>query len=156
MSGDRHFMGRHSFLIYPKFQLTVLAIFSVTITSLCGFIYFQIWSSFNNLAQLGSKVNLPIDHPYFDFLALEKANLMGFILIGMFLGLGLSILATLLITHRMAGPIKRLVTYFIAIKNGGDINPVFFRKNDYFSDLPSEINQAMEKLQSSEDTKKSA
>jgi hypothetical protein len=50
---------------------------------------------------------------------------------------------TLLISHRMAGPINRLNGFFAHIVKTGEFPPeIRFRNGDFFQELPPKINEA--------------
>ena len=63
----------------------------------------------------------------------------------------LSTVCFLFLSHRLAGPVVRLKGYFAGIANGQPVKPVNFRKGDFFSDLPPQINGALQRLESRRD-----
>jgi hypothetical protein len=56
-------------------------------------------------------------------------------------------ITTLLLSHKMAGPMIRLRNYFGQISKDGDFPETLnFRNGDFFQDLPPMINQAFAAL----------
>ncbi len=52
----------------------------------------------------------------------------------------------ILLSHRAAGPLFRLKKYFSEIAAGGPLEPIKFRKSDYFHEVTEVINNALAKL----------
>jgi sensor histidine kinase YesM len=62
--------------------------------------------------------------------------------VSLLVGLALSVF----ISHRIAGPIYRLVKYFERINEGQAITDIHFRKGDYLFFFSSTINSALKKI----------
>jgi hypothetical protein len=68
--------------------------------------------------------------------------------LGFAIGILASSVLTLILSHRLAGPIVRLKKFFEALGQKGDSpSTLQFRKMDFFSDLPPVINHSLEELQ---------
>lgn len=133
-------------LIYPKFQLTLIGINLTIILLTIFFIGLQVHRSYNHMRELGLQVNLPIDHSYFKFVTLQENTLIRFLMIAIVLSFIISLVVTLFTSHKVAGPIVRLKSYFRDIAETGKVQDIRFRKNDFFEELPDLINSALKKI----------
>lgn len=133
-------------LIYPRFQLTMIitniVLLLVTITA----IGVQINRSFAHLREVGVSVGLPATHPYFNFINYQSDMIHNYLLYACVISVLLSIFIMFYFSHRVAGPVVRLISYFKGIRETGENSELKFRDNDYFSELPAEINGALEKI----------
>jgi hypothetical protein len=84
-TAKKHF--RKKLLIYPKFQLRILAINAGISLLTFGFVAFQTSMAFRKLNDLGEKVHLPADHVYFKFLELQAHDLYGHLAIAAAVGI---------------------------------------------------------------------
>lgn len=134
---------RKKFLIYPRFQIALVTGNLVVISCMSGAVMLAVFRSYQYLHEQGLAVGLSVDHPYFRFVDLQSRLVYQALGVAFFLGALLSVLITLLISQRLVGPIHRLREYFRAIADGGDIQPLAFRKKDFFADLPDTINRAL-------------
>jgi hypothetical protein len=136
---------RWQLLIYPRFQLTLLLIEAIVISSVFFFIIVQASRSYRKLRELGEGAGLAATHSYFKVLELQFQNLQTHLLIAFGVGFLVSALATLALSNRLAGPIVRMTEYFKRINETGEwseSNELHFRKGDFFSELPPLINKA--------------
>jgi hypothetical protein len=135
-----------NFLIYPRFQLALLvaniAISSITLV----IVHFSVYDVFNKLKNMGEKINLPIDHPYFSFIMHSK-ELMSIRLNWVF---GISIFITAILSiylsHKVVGPIYKLRKFFTELNVDQTLSKLYFRKGDYYDDLPKIVNDALNKF----------
>lgn len=148
MTQPRKFKVRWRVLIYPNFQLRLLVIngfvmiLSFLLTAVLSF------RSYENLKSMGLASNLPSDHLFFRFLKLQFDSFFLHLSAAFGLSILLTSIVTLLLSHRLAGPIVRLKSFFKHIADRG-LNPserLSFRKGDFFSDLPAAVNQALDKI----------
>ncbi len=125
---------KRRFLVHPKLQLAVLAYtFFVALVTIV-------------LTSLGSLLLHWTDDPTL------TANRGWFLAGGAFcflLILVSLILAGLILTNRVAGPIHRLETELKAVASGARPTPIHFRKGDLLSDLAEDYNHAVERLNDS-------
>jgi hypothetical protein len=138
---------RKRFLIYPRFQLSLLGMNVVVTATIFAFVILQARKSYSHLKQLGLDVGLPAGDLYFRFLDLQAGTLFSNIAIAMALGLLVSLGAMLYLSHRVAGPITRLHGHFDQILEHPQLeSDLKFRKGDFFSELPQKINAAMKAI----------
>jgi len=147
---------RSRFLIYPKFQLTLLLVNSGIIFSLIMIVRYKTQQYFSELHDVGIASNLDSTHPYFQLLTVQSETFYSMLTSAFSFGTCLSIVVTIFLSHRLAGPIVRLRGHFQSICDGrGYSENLKFRKMDFFSDLPPIVNQAVHKLQHGSKSKSS-
>lgn len=136
---------RTKFLIYPKFQLplifwNILIFLGVTAVQL-----FVSHKAFTNFKELGETAGFDVNHPYFAFIQRYEAEFMQYAMIGASIGLVCFVIANLILSHKISGPICRLKSYFSDLEKNK--KPILsFRKKDFFSELPEVINSAIERV----------
>jgi hypothetical protein len=129
---------RKKFLIIPKFQLPLIFF----VTSL--FLLFSLISlslvffNFNEMKILGEEIGLIKDHPFFDFI--KNQQKLFIISFGIFILLGLlaNFVFILLFSHRLAGPIYKLIR-FLEDETLKD-QKIVFRKNDFLKPYEEKLN----------------
>jgi len=140
-------MLRKKFLIYPKFQLILMLVNALIMMFAFGFVALQAKRSFALLETMGVNARLPPTHAYFKFLAVQSSTLYSHLIWALLVAFLVSAVITLLLSHRLAGPIIRLKSYFRNIANGENpVQRLQFRKRDFFEDLPAVINEALENI----------
>ncbi len=143
--GSKSFF-RKNLLIYPKFQLTFLFVNLVILLSTILFVKIQISRTYEYLGKLGAEANLEKGHPYYGFVSLQETTLTQNLWIATVVSAIISIILTLILSHRISGPFTRLKSYFKAITETAEVKPLKFRKGDFFSDVPQIINDAFKKV----------
>lgn len=139
---------RKKFLVYPKFQLTLIAINGAILAVVLAVIGYQVFASFQEIKSMGVESNLAENHPYFKFINYHYGMLFQNLILGFAIGILSSSFFTLILSHRLAGPIVRLKSYFESIvEKDTEIKPLKFREQDFFSDLAPVINRSIETLQ---------
>ncbi len=141
---DFAFKMRSKYLIYPRFQLTLVAATALAFAVASALIGFQTWRSVKSLVDMGVQAGLQPDHPYFQFLQLQARTIYAFVAAGCGVGLIISTATVFYVSHRMAGPLVRLQRHFEEIRKTGEVRTIAFRKSDYFSELPQVINEGLE------------
>ena len=135
-------------MIYPRFQLKLIIVNLLT-SLLCLFaVILQTTLAFRAMRDLGIKSNMTPDQPYFQFLDLQEKTFLFYLLLAFAGGSLVSLVATVIYSHRLAGPLVRLRRFFSEIRDTGEFpqDVLKFRKNDYFQDIAPIINDALKKL----------
>jgi hypothetical protein len=136
--------SRYSLLIHTGFQGVLILGNALILLLAFAFLGFRSARTFETLRELGARAGLPADHAYFRLLEQEldrqywglSAALLCCLFAGSFL--------TLVLSHRVVGPISRLRSYFWMVAKGDSGLPdLAFRKGDFFHDLPPVINRAL-------------
>jgi hypothetical protein len=133
-------------LIYPRFQLTLVVVNLVIMSLSFALVFFQVIDSFDFLNQIGEKLHLSTDSAFFKLLTHQKDILLNKLYIAAAVSYTFSFIMTIYFSHKATGPIYRLKTYFIEMKEDGTDYPLSFRKGDYYSDLPEIINDGIEQI----------
>lgn len=145
--GYRPSFVRRKFLIYPKFQLALIGANAVILFMVCTIVGLQSWRSMIRLSELGMRAGLQPGHPYFEFLELQARTFYSYLATGVVAALLLSAAATLLLSHKLAGPLVRLRRYFEDMAVTGKVaQPLSFRKGDYLNELPESINRGIDSV----------
>ena len=92
------------------------------------------------------ELGLTIGHVFFEFLSQIKIDYIGFIIIAAVISSIIILIAGIFISHRIAGPLYRLNQHFKSTQNINDLQPVKFRKKDYFREVELSFNQMIEKI----------
>jgi hypothetical protein len=125
------FYKRSTFLIDPKFQLR----FSIVVSSLFiigSLVYtFVVFDFMNDLGDQYALTKLGVSEA-------AKSFLM-FIIPFQLLLTALVILASIFLTHKVAGPLYKLKNHLMHIREGDPITPLEFRTGDNFPDVAEEV-----------------
>lgn len=137
---------RFKLIIYPAFQVRMILINVGLFALFGGVIFFQVHQAFSKLETLGKKANIPEGSSYFKFLEYQESEIFFYAGISAIVICGLSGFLIALYSNKLAGPLVRLRNFFTQIANGGKVDTVSFRKNDYFQEFPDIINRSFERF----------
>ncbi|MGK5083201.1 hypothetical protein WDW37_07825 [Bdellovibrionota bacterium FG-1] len=142
---------RGHWLIYPKFQLGLIGVNALVMAGAMALVAYQFHRSMQKLKEMGRVAGLTEGHAYFRFLDLQSTTISSYIGIAFVVAFCLSLVLTLVFSHRLAGPIVRLKGFFRAISEGKEPvqYSVKFRQGDFFGDLPPLVNSAINKMRGS-------
>ena len=130
----------------PNFQLTLI-FWNILIAFLIFIVVlFQIASGMHDLSMMGTNAGFPPNHPYFMFVREMSGNFYIHITIAFFVGMAVSWLMTLYVSHKVAGPLYRMKSYFEKISGGDEVKDISFRKGDYLTEFAGVINGALKKI----------
>jgi hypothetical protein len=134
-----------NYLVYPKFQFTLVVANILILTLILVLIYFSANDAFNQLVEIGQKINFSTNHPYFEFV--EKSRTMMNLKLRWAFGIAifLTAVSSIFISHKMVGPIKKLKDHLFAFSQNRSTGDLKFRKGDFFNDLPEIVNKSLEK-----------
>lgn len=134
---------KRKYLVYPRFQVPLIA-FNILITGvLFGLVGYLVIRSHLYLEQLVKQTRLPAQNLFIQLLTEQLRTLMIYMVVSLGLAMGASGIFTLILTHKMAGPLMRLKSFFGEVaKNSEFPDALRFREGDYFQDLPPAINGA--------------
>ena len=136
-------------LINPAFQGAVIlySLILSFVVLLAQFVALKLF--FKKYLREGDLIGLNHEHPFFKFIA-EQERYMGqvFIVLAIVLVI-VNVMAGLLLSHRIAGPIHRLKGFFRGLQKK-EVRPLSFRKNDFFQDVPPVVNEALTRFEQSE------
>lgn len=134
-----------NYLLYPKFQikligvnLFVLILFSTIVFSTVGWFVFK-------LRKLGIEAGLAEDHLYFGLLNQHQGTFYLLLVAAIVSTAFISTLASIILSHRVVGPIHRLKNDLDEVIRSEKVRPVQFREEDYFQEIPLKINKIIAK-----------
>lgn len=132
-------------LVYPQFQLAL--IFSNLAILLLAFVGFWITSQeiiqgLTPAAKL-SGVEVEFFQRYLDY---QESQFRTAYIVAVALAFLVSGGVTLILSHRIAGPILRLRTFLRSIIRDEKTPPLTFRDGDFLSDLPALVNEAVDTI----------
>ena len=134
---------KRKYLVYPKFQVPLILLNSLVTVFLFGLVGYLVIRSHLYLEQLVKQTRLPAQNLFIQLLTEQLRTLMVYMVVGLGIAVSSTALFTLLLTHRMAGPLMRLKGYFGEIAKDSEFpDALRFRDGDYFQDLPPAINGA--------------
>ncbi len=138
---------KRKYLVYPKFQVPLI-LFNIVITGvLFGLVGYLVIRSHLYLEQLVKQTRLPAQNLFIQLLTEQLRTLLIYMVVSLGIAIGTTGVFTLILTHKMAGPLMRLKSFFGDIaKNSEFPDALRFRDGDYFQDLPPTINGAFTSL----------
>lgn len=118
-----------NFLIYPRFQLGLLAVQTAILLLILDIVQIENGAAFARMAKMGTDVGIPADNPYFDFVNDQAHVFLVHTAVSFVIALVLSSVVTLYLSFRLAGPIYRLRKHMRQIADGGadGVAPLRFR-----------------------------
>ncbi len=138
---------RRQYLVYPKFQLSLILVNALITTVVFGFITYQVVRAYVALDDQIQSSRLPAQNLFVELLNAQLQSLVYHLAVGLIVSLIFSGTITLIISNKMAGPITRLKEIFIKTARTGEWpENVHFRQGDFFIDLPPIINQAVQAI----------
>lgn len=136
-----------NYLIFPKFQLTLVFFNLLVMTVSLGLIYRQITDSFAQIIDVAQRIGVPEGAAYFDVMAQHQELILSKLYIAAAIIYILCFVGTVMISHRVAGPIYRLKQHLIQTVKTGKADTLHFRKGDFYGDLPELVNQAFKEVE---------
>lgn len=137
---------RRNYFINPKFQLRFLVFISIVTTTCMAVLHCSNLYFFWRFRKLGSDFGMAPDHVFFQFIN-EQQVFMDQIFFGTALvAFAAIIMAGVLFSHRIAGPLFRLKKHMHQISEGGPLEELTFRKKDYFQEIPGEFNAMLKRF----------
>lgn len=141
--GKRPAWYRRKYLVYPQFQMTLIVLNTLVTLALFGLIAYFVIRSHLYLETLVKQTRLPAQNLFIQLLTEQLRSLLIYMFISLAVGLVFTATLTLLISHRMAGPMIRLRMLFSQVTKTGEFpEQLKFREGDFFQELPPTINQA--------------
>jgi hypothetical protein len=135
-----------NYLIYPRFQLAV--VFGNILILLAGFIaiYYQVTNSFYNLDEVAEAKNILTNPYYKELVLIQERLILTSIFTTLIYCIVISVLFSILFTHKSVGAIYGVQKYFQEMAQKGYQRPINFRKGDLHPELPVAINSAIARL----------
>lgn len=138
---------KRKYLVYPKFQMTLIIVNSLVTIVLFGFTALLVVRSHIYLESLVRQTRLPAQNLFSQLLTQQLRTLLIYMGLAVLVGVFTMAITALMLSHKMAGPMIRLRNFFNGIAKNGDFpEELHFRDGDFFTDLPPTVNQAFTAL----------
>jgi len=138
---------KRKYLVHPKFQMTLILLNSLVAVALVSMTVLLMVKSHLYLENVVKQTRLPGQNIFIEMLDQQLRSLLITMGAATFVAVVLTGIATLLLSHKVAGPMIKLRRYFGEIEKNGDFyEDLNFRKTDFFLDLPPTINKALHTL----------
>ncbi len=145
--GTRPSLLKRKYLVYPQFQITLILLNTLVTLLFFGLIAFLVLRSHLNLETLVKQTRLPAQNLFLQLLTDQLRGLFIYLFIALGVGVLSTVLFTLYLSHKIAGPMIRLKNLFSDVAKTGELPaPVKFRDGDFFQNYPPVINQAFATL----------
>ncbi len=147
---------RKKYLVLIKFQLTLVSVNILTLIICMTFFIIQNRFAFKAMRELGERSQVGIDERYFRFIAMQERAFSKYLIFTTLIASFISLVATVIYSHRVVGPMQRLIDYFSEIRESGKLpeKAIQIRKSDYFKELILIIQEACEALVKSTKTRR--
>ena len=137
---------RFNYLLFPKFQLTLLVANLMSFFITAGLVWFHMSSAISDLRIFGGGRG-PVAEYYRKYLEYQSSRMEFSLFLSLGLGVILCTVTTIFLSHRFVGPLINLRHFFEALRAGKSPRPKLkFRKGDFLDDLPPLINDAVERV----------
>jgi hypothetical protein len=137
---------RKVYLINPDFQLKItgyfilLAVINIAVFYGCVYYFFDIFQS------KGIEIGLPKNHVFFMFIEDQMTQMNSVFIIMAILTAVILLIAGVLISHRIAGPMYRLNQDLRMMAEKKELRSLRFRKKDFFQEIPDAFNMVVDSL----------
>ena len=133
-----------SYVLLPKFQMVFVFLNACILMTTCFFAYFTVHRSFDNLRSIGERMKLSNSSGYMKFINAQEVMFSDSMLVFVAIAMAVSLIITIVLSHKVAGPIYRIKKYF---QDFDKSNPseLSFRKGDFFNDIPDIVNKNFKK-----------
>lgn len=132
-----------NFLILPKFQSKLIAASVIPILFTFGVIFFQFKNSFAKLERHMDILGLSHNPQVVNAVQAQEILMSRYFLIGSAIGIILSLIFLIFVSHKLAGPVYRLKKELKQGRQSGKMQKLVFRDGDYLKDLEDDLNYFM-------------
>ncbi len=147
---------RKQYIINRPFQFTLIGYTAILAVILLAGYFGASELFFLRFESMGREMGFPDNHVYFEFLRRQHA-FMSYIMMGVSLfTAALLAIGGIIVSHRIAGPIYKLCRRMSDSAESGDLDEVYFRKNDFFPELAIAYNAFVRKIRASDRNKTAA
>ena len=129
---------RLKYLVYPEIQVPLIMVNIVANLFFFSLALSRIDNFFKMLKDLGARSG--VTDPYFQFLDAQKKNInleLTFVLI---FSMAISTIVMLWLSHRLAGPLKRIESQLKKMSESGKGELIVLREKDYFKNMSVYLN----------------
>jgi methyl-accepting chemotaxis protein len=130
---------RTTIVVNPSFQYK-FSFIVCSLVFLCSLMYpISIYEIFDRFLELNPSKAQDLES--------SRNNLLFILFSAQLVFLSVVFFISILISHKIAGPIHKLKNYLQGIREGSPITTISFRQGDFFQDLSDEVSETMLQLQ---------
>lgn len=133
---------RRRLLVYPQFQVRFLAHSTLIALVAIAMFYGAKIMFFREVENYIQGLGFPPNHTLFTFLAQQSSQMDLIFGAASVLAILAVSLGNLLLSHRVAGPLVRLMDHFEKVSRGAPREEIHFRTKDFFQELAQAYNAA--------------
>lgn len=135
-----------NFLIYPNFQLKLISFFIlINLVNFCIF-FISTRYFFYSFEGKGDALGIPRGHIFFRFIDGLKGDMNFIFLTSAVITLIFVLLGGLIISHKAAGPLYRLLIELKGMKDNKELKKISFRKGDYLKEIEENFNEVVDTI----------
>ena len=137
---------RKKFIVNARFQYTFIAVMVIVSLASIACFYVANWQFFDSFQSISVQFSMPESHPYRQFIMNQQKLLNKFFIIASVVNFVFITIIGMLWSNKIAGPIYRIQQSLRRIADGGKIDNITVRKDDFFQELPESINEVFAKI----------
>lgn len=139
-----------NYLIFPRFQLSLLAINLFILIGSIGVVAYQVRMHSEVLLGFARKHNLHLNQTFIEMMENFKGELQMTLWLAVMASVLVCLIFTVVFSHKVVGSLYRLKSYFKDIVSNGYQGKLVFREGDLSPEIPEIVNEAIEKIQKDE------
>jgi signal transduction histidine kinase len=131
---------RTNYFIYPKFQLPIILGGVIPLLLVLGGIYLRFRASFDRLELHMKALGTHTNPKVLNAIQAQEILVQKYFISGAVIGLIVIAVVSILVSHKMAGPIYRLKLELKKLRAGESFVPIKFREGDYLVNMEDDLN----------------
>lgn len=135
-----------NYFIYPRFQGSLVGFNLAILVGALGLVYYQISKSFWVIENYAKSMGLGKNNEYIKVINFHIELIEDAILTAAIVCTVIITMYNLIFSHKSAGAVYRLKTYFENIIKNGHSGDLTFRDGDMHADVPKVVNDAIKKI----------
>ncbi len=135
---------RKVILINRKFQLSIIGWFALLAAILISIYYSSMYFFFSHISQQATAAGLAPDHVFFTYLDQQQKLMTKIFLLSSVVAVVVIFIGGLYLSQKVAGPLYRFTNHLKA-HSKTNVNPVSFRKGDFYPEIEEEFNKFIER-----------
>ena len=134
---------RIKFLVLPGFQIKLFLAAFIPFCASMGLLFFQYMNSVKIMNSYIESMGLSYNSEINKMLSMQQGLIENAIWASISLGAIVMSSAILIISHRLAGPLRRMQIHLRQMRLSGKATPLRFRNTDYLKEFESDLNHCL-------------
>ena len=139
-----------NFLIFPRFQLSLLVINLMILFGAIGIIAYQANKNLMVLKSFAVQHNIHTNQIFLEMMESFRGELQMTLWLAVIASLIVCFIYTIVFSHKVVGSVYRLKSYFKDIAVNGYQGKLVFRDGDLNPEIPEVVNEAIERIKKDE------